>query len=77
MAQMQVTMVKVADWRAPRGMQAFFTYRDAACAKNLTFSDDKLVVGVNPDGFPSPPPEQIRVTIEWAGGSEEPLPSNP
>ena len=77
MAQVQVTLVKIPDWRAPRGLGAFFTYRDAARAKSLTFSGDKMVIGINPDGFPSPPPEQVRVTVEWSEASEEPLPSNP
>lgn len=77
MAQMQVTMVKVSDWRAPRGMISLFTYREPARAKNWTFTDDKLIVGINPDGFPSPPPNEIRVTVEWGEGTGEPLPSSP
>ena len=75
MGQIQVTLVRVSAWRTPVPLIDLYTYRLPERKKKRTFSADELVVAVNPEQFGYPPPDTIRVTVDWPGTAEQPSPS--
>jgi len=75
MVVIEKTLAKAKPWAAQSGWMYLTTYREF---NRITVSHDELIVMVKTDLFPGEPPEEIRVSVEWDGGSEKstPLPSS-